>query len=64
VLDTRTWAAAASPAPQPGHPDEPDAGPRVLQAAGWRVLRVQAGTSLAEVWSISGLALTTAGSRG
>ena len=64
VLETTTWSAPAASG-RPVHPraadEEPDAGARVLQAAGWRVLRVQAGTSLPEVWNISGLALVTAG---
>jgi uncharacterized protein (DUF58 family) len=63
-LDTRTWAAAPTGGLRSGHSaDEPDAGPRILQAAGWRVLRISAGTALADVWNVSGLALATAGSR-
>ena len=43
-------------APSPYHlrPDgeHPDGGARVLQAAGWRVMRVPAGTALSEVWNV------------
>jgi uncharacterized protein (DUF58 family) len=65
ALDTRTWAASPQSGLRSGltAEREPDAGPRVLEAAGWRVLRVKAGTSLPEVWNVSGLALATAGSR-
>ncbi len=58
ALETRTWAAPAVHAPRTTprpDTDHPDAGARVLQAAGWRVIRVPAGTTLSEVWNIVSL---------
>jgi uncharacterized protein (DUF58 family) len=66
-LDARTWAGpaagSATRAAGPSVGEHPDAGARVLEAAGWRVLRVRAGTALADVWSLPGLSLATAGTR-
>jgi uncharacterized protein (DUF58 family) len=57
VLDTLSWSA--SPRHPAGRPEdaESSAGPRILQAAGWRVLPISAGASLADTWNASGLSL-------
>jgi uncharacterized protein (DUF58 family) len=56
VLETRTWSSSAA---RPVD-DHGDGAALVLEAAGWRVLRVSAGTTLAEVWSVSGSGLVGA----
>jgi uncharacterized protein (DUF58 family) len=58
VLDTRTWSASGQVANAPG--DHGDAAARVLESSGWRVLRVSAGTALADVWNVSGPSLAGA----
>ncbi|BEP15474.1 DUF58 domain-containing protein [Acidothermaceae bacterium B102] len=57
ALETRTWSAAPTHAPRTTHleSEHPDAGARVLSAAGWRVIRVPAGTALADVWNVVSL---------
>jgi uncharacterized protein (DUF58 family) len=63
ALETPTWSASTAHPSRGTAPradaEHPDAGARVLQAAGWRVVRVPAGTSLPDVWNIVGLSAAT-----
>jgi uncharacterized protein (DUF58 family) len=59
VMDTASWtylAPRAAAAAQEAHERTCD----VLAAAGWRVLRVQAGASLAQLWPTAGAGLAAA----
>jgi uncharacterized protein (DUF58 family) len=49
LLDTDTWAAGS-----PGRTGGQDAAAGLLAGAGWRVLRVPHGTTLASVWPLAG----------
>ena len=62
VLDTASWTTLgprAAAAAEQAHADSCD----VLTAAGWRVLPVQAGMSLADLWPAAGAGLTAAADR-
>ncbi len=52
LLDTATWTSpgSAGRGPAPAYDDSA----RLLVAAGWRVLRIQHGTTLASVWPLAG----------
>jgi uncharacterized protein (DUF58 family) len=54
VLDVPTWAPA-SPRQRTGTQQDADRTAALLTAAGWRVLRVAHGTTLASVWPQAGL---------
>ena len=62
LLDTPTWAGGPGPAARswgaaPARDDEPDPSSpaALLQGAGWRVLPIRHGTTLASVWALAGI---------